>query len=143
MRVYRSNSDYKMVLYLGCIVSAFCTFISITFLLQSGNPYILFLLIPAIAVLYLLLFSLPKEIRLESDRVVLVALFRTTTLELKTIKGIKEFSNSAALNRADGDPDRVDRVYFIRLRDKPWQVVFFGNQITEYRDLAARMKELV
>jgi len=126
---------------MGMVISAFGAFISVSFFLQTGNYYALSLLIPAIAVLYLALFSIPREISLEAHRIILRTLCRTTSIELRNIKGIRELYNSAALNRVDGDMEKVDKIYLLRFVGKPWRIVLFGNHIMEYKDLAARLKE--
>jgi len=142
MKTYKSNRNYIAALSMGMAMSAIGASISVLFFLQTGSYLALSLLIPATALLYLTLFAIPREISLEPDRIILRSLCRTTSMDLKGIKGVRELYNSAALNRVDGDTEKVDKIYFLRFEGKPWRIVFFGNHIMEYRDLAARLKEL-
>ncbi len=141
MKLYRSNSDYRVALSMAVVVSVLLTVISVSYFTQTGSLVVLLLFVPGIAVLYFALFALPREILLEADRVILKALLRTASIELEDIKGVKEVYSSSALNRVDGDMEKVDIIYFLRLTGKPWRVVFFGNHILEYKELAARLGE--
>jgi len=143
MEVYRSDGDYKIVLSLGIAISVFCAFVSITFLLQTGNLYALSLLIPAIAILYFVLFSIPREISLEADRIVFRTLFRKASIELSSIKAVRNFYSTNNLARANGDKARAAMLCFLRIKRKPWRIAFFGNHILEYKALSDRLQELI
>lgn len=142
METYESDYRYRVAVLIGVSASAFLACVSISLFLRTGDAKGLLLLVPSAAVLYATFLLIPKEISIETHQIVFRTLFADRIIRIDNIGAIREFHSHNSLMRAGGDKEEADMLCFIRMKRRPWRIIFFGNHILEYKRLSTRLKEL-
>jgi hypothetical protein len=85
-------------------------------------------------ILHYLLFVLAREITIQEDGIIYKTIIRRKNIKFSEIKEIKSIYTMRSLVLAGGDRQKARMICSIILRDKPFNMLYFGSTIENYKE---------
>ena len=142
MTVYSANMKYKCLVFLAISFSCLCILLGGVFT-ALGDSYSLALFVVPVLVLYFLLAVIPREVRIGESGFTYKTLLLKSEIDFSEIKAIKSFFSSKSLLAYGGDKNRAHMLCCIRLKQKPFRILLFGDGLDNYKELCSRLQEVV
>lgn len=142
MAVYKANSKYKLTFFVGILLSLVSIFIGSLFVFIGYKSAFLIIFIPPAIFLISFLFIVPKSIAIEKEGIIFKTIIRNKKIEFSKIKEIKKYYSTKSLYWFGGDKEKADMLCIIRLKKNPINIIYFGDAISNYKELYKKLVKI-